>query len=56
MEDWNNVMESRGSVDVIYVDFIKAFDQVLHIRLLSKFSYFGFEWKVDGLDTSLSNQ
>jgi len=32
MEDWTEAMESGGSVDVIYFDFIKAFDQVPHIN------------------------
>ena len=41
MEDWTEVMESGGSIDVIYLDFIKAFDQVPYIRLLSKLSCYG---------------
>jgi len=31
-----NILDSGESVDVVYLDFQKAFDKVLHERLLSK--------------------
>jgi len=36
MEDWTGVMESGGSVDVMYLDFKKTFDQVPQNKLISK--------------------
>jgi len=35
------MLEEGGQIDVIYADFEKAFDRVLHKRLLSKlYSYY----------------
>jgi len=36
LDDWTETLESGGRIDVIYTDFEKAFDKVLHRRLLSK--------------------
>jgi len=35
-DDWTAQLDSRGQVDVVYTDFAKAFDTVLHQRLLLK--------------------
>jgi hypothetical protein len=35
-EHWTSVMDSGGEIDVIYLDFAKAFDTVPHRRLLKK--------------------
>jgi len=57
MEDWTEVMESGGSVDVIYLDFKKAFDRVPHTRLLSKLSCYGLSGKLmDWIHHFLTNR
>ena len=36
MKDWVNAMDEGHSMDVVYLDYMKAFDSVLHERLLNK--------------------
>lgn len=36
IDDWVQIMEEGGVVDVIYCDFMKAFDKVPHKRLIEK--------------------
>ena len=36
MDDWTEMLEDGGQIDVIYTDFEKAFDRVPHNRLISK--------------------
>ena len=36
LDEWTELLESGGQVDVIYTDFEKAFDKVPHKRLISK--------------------
>lgn len=36
MDDWTEMLEHGGQIDVIYTDFEKAFDKVPHNRLISK--------------------
>ena len=38
---WTSCLESGGQIDVIYMDFEKAFDKVPHRRLLSKLESYG---------------
>ena len=35
-EQWTHILDDGGSIDVIYMDFMKAFDKVPHMRLLVK--------------------
>jgi len=51
MEDWTEIMESDGSVDVIYLDFKKAFDRVPHNKLLSKLKCYGLVGQLVGCIT-----
>ena len=44
--DWTNILDPGKEVDVIYMDFQKAFDTVPHKRLIEKIKTFGIE----GLD------
>ena len=39
--DWATTIQSRGQVDVVFLDISKAFDKVLHRRLSVKLSYYG---------------
>lgn len=40
-EDWNVAMNTHSSVDVVYLDFAKAFDSVVHSKLLAKLACYG---------------
>jgi len=46
LDNVTNSLESHDSVDVIYLDFAKAFDKVPHLRLLEKIDKHGIEGKV----------
>ena len=35
-EQWTQLLDDGGCIDVIYMDFMKAFDKVPHLRLLVK--------------------
>jgi hypothetical protein len=39
-------MDEGGRTDAIVIDFSKAFDLVPHVRLLTKISETGVEWRV----------
>ena len=36
LDDWTEMIDNGGNVDVIYMDYAKAFDKVAHERLLLK--------------------
>ena len=39
--DWNLVLRSRKAVDIIYLDFAKVFDSVVHSKLVAKLNSYG---------------
>ena len=41
LDDWTEIMDNNGQVDIIYMDFMKAFDQVPYKRLLHKVQSYG---------------
>ena len=46
MEQWTKFLDDGNDVDVIYLDFHKAFDQVPHQCLLSKMKAYGISGSV----------
>ncbi len=43
METWTSLLEDGGGIDVVYLDFRKAFDSVPHQRLLRKVKAHGID-------------
>ena len=41
MDEWTSILDRGGAVDVVYFDFMKAFDKVCHGRLLMKLGSYG---------------
>ena len=46
LENWTKILDERGSVDAIYMDFMKAFDCVPHRRLMLKLEALGVKGPV----------
>ena len=46
LDAWTRELESANPVDVIYLDFRKAFDSVPHLRLLRKLQSYGISGKL----------
>ena len=42
LEDWFNILDEGGEIDVIYMDFFKAFGTVPHQRLIKKSDHTAF--------------
>ena len=56
VHEWLSILDERGSVDAIFLDFAKAFDKVCHPHLLLKLQHYGIkgqllEWISDFLTT-----
>lgn len=41
LEEWTNILDDGGSLDCIFLDFMKTFDTVPHYRLLKKLTRYG---------------
>ena len=46
LEEWTGLLDQNFSIDVIYLDFQKAFDTIPHQRLLSNVYAYGIRGKV----------
>jgi hypothetical protein len=57
MYDWSEEIENGDCIDAIYLDFIKAFDSVPHLRLIRKMRNLGIsEQCVSWVKNFLSNR
>jgi hypothetical protein len=55
--DWSISLNSKKCVDVVYIDYRKAFDSIVHSKLLVKLRCFGFSGKLlDWLTVFISNR
>ena len=43
IDSWTEILDRGGCVDVIYCDFMKAFDTVPHHRLINVLEYYGID-------------
>jgi hypothetical protein len=41
LDKWTEILDMGGCIDVIYCDFMKAFDKVHHLRLMHKLGMYG---------------
>ena len=48
LEDWSIELQMGESVDVVYIDFLKAFDSVVHSKLLAKLEGHGICYELLG--------
>ena len=39
--DWNTAIRSKNEVNVVYLDFAKAFDSVVHTKFIAKLRCYG---------------
>ena len=46
LDNWTEILDQGGVIDVIYCDFMKAFDKVPHRRLLNKIKSYGITGKI----------
>ena len=54
---WTEILDQGGSLDIIYCDFMKAFDKVPHKRLLLKTEKYGITGNILGwIQSFLSNR
>jgi len=42
MNKWTTTLDQGGEVDIVFCDFMKAFDKVPHRRMIDKLRYYGF--------------
>ena len=43
MDEWTKIIDEGGEIDVIFMDFMKAFDKVPHRRLILKLKSYGID-------------
>ena len=48
LDIWTHILDSGGQIDVMYMDFMKTFDQVPHRRLIGKVESYGIGGDIIG--------
>ena len=43
LDKWTKALDNGNSIDVVYMDYIKAFDTVKHMRFMNKLKAYGVE-------------
>ena len=57
MDEWTDILDAGGTIDVCYMDFMKAFDKVPHRRLITKLHNHGIHGKLlDWIRSFLENR
>ena len=46
LDSWTKTLENGGCIDVVYCDFMKAFDKVPHCRFIGKLQSYGIKGKI----------
>jgi hypothetical protein len=41
LDQWAEITDNGGSIDSVYVDFLKSFDKVPHRRFMKKMEHYG---------------
>ena len=47
-QQWTDAIQNKQNVDIIYLDFRKAFDSVSHVKLMYKMSSYGLSDNMKG--------
>jgi hypothetical protein len=57
LDNWTEILDKGGVLNVIYMDFMKAFDKVPHVRLLQKMKAYGLSDSIyNGVQHCLSGR
>jgi hypothetical protein len=46
MEEWTEILDNGGTLDSIYIDFMKVLDKVPHKRMLRKLRSYGLSEQI----------
>jgi hypothetical protein len=51
MNEWTEILDNGGSIESVYMDFMKAFDKIPYKRLMKKMERYGINNKTIFLQT-----